>query len=97
MPRGDGTGPNGLGTMTGRGAGYCTGNDVAGYETAGYAAFGCGRGRGFRRQTFGGYQYAPRTAEKATDEKTVLNNQAEVLRKRLVILEQRLAALDGEE
>ncbi len=25
MPGGDGTGPNGLGPMTGRGAGFCTG------------------------------------------------------------------------
>ncbi|NLG67487.1 MAG: DUF5320 domain-containing protein, partial [Actinobacteria bacterium] len=25
MPRGDGTGPEGMGPMTGRGAGYCAG------------------------------------------------------------------------
>ena len=30
MPRGDGTGPNGDGPMTGRGAGYCTGSNVPG-------------------------------------------------------------------
>ena len=46
MPRGDGTGPAGLGPMTGRGAGYC-----AGYSTPGYAnpVPGRGRGRGFGR------------------------------------------------
>lgn len=32
MPGGDGTGPMGMGSMTGRGAGYC-----AGYDTPGYA------------------------------------------------------------
>ena len=31
MPGGDGTGPQGLGPMTGRGAGYCAGFDTPGY------------------------------------------------------------------
>jgi hypothetical protein len=31
MPRGDGTGPMGLGPMTGRAAGYCAGYPVPGY------------------------------------------------------------------
>ena len=42
MPRGDGTGPAGMGPMTGRAAGYC-----AGYETPGYMNPVGGRG-GFR-------------------------------------------------
>lgn len=56
MPRGDRTGPLGMGPMTGRAAGYC-----AGYEMPGYAnpvpgrgmgmgfgrGMGPGRGRGF--------------------------------------------------
>ena len=47
MPAGDGTGPRGMGPMTGRGAGYC-----AGYCAPGYAnpwpgrGFGMGWGRG---------------------------------------------------
>jgi hypothetical protein len=47
MPAGDGTGPRGMGPMTGRGAGYC-----AGYGAPGYAnpmpgrGFGMGWGRG---------------------------------------------------
>ena len=50
MPRGDGTGPAGMGSMTGRAAGYC-----AGYPTPGFmnpsggrfgGGFGWGRGRG---------------------------------------------------
>jgi hypothetical protein len=41
MPRGDRTGPEGLGPMTGRAAGFC-----AGYPTPGYMNPGWGRGRG---------------------------------------------------
>ena len=40
MPRGDGTGPNGQGAMTGRGMGYC-----AGYVNPGYGQ-GQGQGQG---------------------------------------------------
>ncbi len=50
MPAGDGTGPRGMGPLTGRGAGYC-----AGYDAPAYAGpmpgrgFGMGRGRGLAR------------------------------------------------
>lgn len=43
MPYGDRTGPRGRGSRTGRGAGYCTGNDMPGYMKPGP---GLGRGRG---------------------------------------------------
>lgn len=46
MPAGNGTGPNGMGPMTGRGAGYCAGNASPGYANPGYGA-GFGRGGGF--------------------------------------------------
>jgi len=57
MPRGDRTGPWGLGSMSGRGAGFC-----AGYGMPGYAnpipgrGFGMGFGRGLavRGRGFGG-------------------------------------------
>ena len=42
MPRGDGTGPAGMGPMTGRAAGYC-----AGYSVPGFANPVPGRGMGF--------------------------------------------------
>lgn len=57
MPRGDGTGPMGLGPMTGRAAGFCAGfstpgyaNPVAGrgYFGQGRAFYGRGGGRGWR-------------------------------------------------
>jgi len=44
MPRGDRTGPAGLGPMTGRAAGFCAGYSVPGYMNP---ARGWGRGRGF--------------------------------------------------
>ena len=49
MPGGDRTGPNGIGPMTGRAAGYCAGNSVPGYA-GGFrrGSFGRGGGRGFR-------------------------------------------------
>jgi hypothetical protein len=31
MPGGDRTGPRGMGPMTGKGAGYCTGYDIPGW------------------------------------------------------------------
>lgn len=56
MPRGNGTGPTGLGPMTGRGAGYCAGFGMPGYANMGPGCrmeMGWGRGwarggRGFR-------------------------------------------------
>jgi len=51
MPRGDGTGPAGLGPMTGRAAGYCAGYPVPGYmnPVPGGGFWGWGRGTGWRR------------------------------------------------
>ncbi len=51
MPAGDGTGPMGMGPMTGRGVGYC-----AGYAEPGFAnpIPGMGRGMGFRWGRGGG-------------------------------------------
>ena len=49
MPRGDRTGPAGFGPMTGRGAGYCTGNAVPGYASPYGRGWGGGGGRGWSR------------------------------------------------
>ena len=57
MPGGDGTGPVGMGPMTGRAAGFC-----AGYGTPGYTnpipgrgmGFGRGGGRGWRNRVYPG-------------------------------------------
>ena len=58
MPRGDGTGPGGMGPMTGRAAGYCAGYSVPGFMNpipgrgfwgrgGGFGGRGRGWGRGF--------------------------------------------------
>jgi hypothetical protein len=64
MPFGDGTGPQGMGPMTGWGAGYCTGYNRPGFAglTLGRRWFGFnryfgrgggrGRGRGLARSGF---------------------------------------------
>ncbi|MCD6434152.1 MAG: DUF5320 domain-containing protein [Candidatus Diapherotrites archaeon] len=51
MPAGDGTGPLGLGPMTGRAMGYCAGYSVPGYMNPGFGFYGrrFGRGLGFGR------------------------------------------------
>lgn len=54
MPGGNGTGPMGMGPMTGRGAGICAGNNVGGYATAG-ASLGMGMRRGFGGGFGGGF------------------------------------------
>ncbi len=64
MPRGNRTGPRGDGPMTGRGAGYCAGNDRPGFASSEYGrGFGrgmgqgrgmaYGRGRGFQGRGYG--------------------------------------------
>ena len=57
MPRGDGTGPWGQGSMTGRGAGFCGGFQMAGYANPvpgrGFGGGGRGGGGG-RARGFGG-------------------------------------------
>ena len=59
MPRGDGTGPGGMGPMTGRAAGYCAGlqtpgfaNPIPGRGYGGGGRGGGGFGRGRRNQFF---------------------------------------------
>ncbi len=56
MPGGDGTGPAGMGPMTGRAAGFCAGYGMPGYANPlpraglgrGFRGRGGGRGRGHR-------------------------------------------------
>ncbi len=61
MPGGDGSGPAGMGPMTGRGAGYCTGYSVAEFTSSmAGRGFGRGFGRGIRGgRGWGGYRGVP--------------------------------------
>ena len=107
MPRGDGTGPMGMGRMTGRGAGICAGFAALRYIDAGTGyGTGLGRGRGFRRMSyfagvpereplgFGAYSGAFKTP---ADEKEYLNNQAELLKNRMQQVEKRLKEINGDD
>jgi hypothetical protein len=52
MPRGDRTGPQGMGPMTGRGAGFCAGYPVPGFMNPGWGrgyGYGFGQGYGYGR------------------------------------------------
>ncbi len=49
MPRGDGTGPNGTGPMTGWGMGPCGGSTGRGFQGRGRGMGPCGGGFGFSR------------------------------------------------
>jgi hypothetical protein len=58
MPLGDGTGPTGMGPMTGRAAGYCAGYPVPGFMNPYGDRFGIGR---WNPYLSGGYQSLPYT------------------------------------
>ncbi|HAM63072.1 MAG TPA: hypothetical protein DCP62_05305 [Erysipelotrichaceae bacterium] len=81
MPRNDGTGPVGLGPMSGRGAGPCNTNR----QTANGLGRGLkmGRGRGFCRYVSGD-----------TNEKETLLQQKEWLNQRSTQIENRLNQID---
>ena len=100
MSRGDRTGPSGEGPTTGRGMGYCTGNDHPGYMNSfsnrggGYGrrfqggpGYGRGAGLGFR----GGYgNYNPGNISDVS-EKTLIENEIRILKDQLSALEDRLS------
>lgn len=108
MPKGNGTGPTGMGAMTGRGAGYCAGFTTPGYMNpqAGGRGRGCGlgrgagggfgRGAGFGRGLGGGFgRGAAAVAARAPEqERTVLRNQLAGLEQTVADLRQRLRELE---
>jgi len=111
MPRGDGTGPLGMGPMTGRGAGFCAGFGVPGFMNRGFGFFGRGRGggRGWRNMYYAtgltGWQRAARGASTATApaatptaeaEKHFLAAQVEMMQSQLDEFKKRLAELEAE-
>ena len=100
MPRGDRTGPSGEGPTTGRGMGYCTGNDHPGYMTQGTnwergygrrfrGGPGYGRGPGFGFGRGYGNFYHGGSAD--VSEKTLIENEIRILKDQLSALEDRLS------
>ncbi|MBN1640877.1 MAG: DUF5320 domain-containing protein [Anaerolineae bacterium] len=108
MPRGDRTGPAGMGPMTGRAAGYCAGYDVPGFQNPVGGRMGMGMrwgggwrggGRGgwrFWRQPFGPAYVPPAYAPPVTPEQEAgaLRTQAEWLGQQLETIRQRLSELE---
>ncbi|MBL7006448.1 MAG: DUF5320 domain-containing protein [Spirochaetia bacterium] len=107
MPRGDRRGPNGMGQMTGRGAGFCNGFSTPGYNNLGVTGgFARGAGRGFARRFMGAgymYGYAPFTAavpfagNTKEAEADYLENEITYLRDQLKVIEGRLAEMKAVE
>ena len=89
MPRGDGTGPMGMGPMSGRGAGFCAGFNMPGFANRGYGmGLGLGRRAGFRAAGAGGWRGMSTTV--ADDDKKTLRRQVDVMQSQLDALKKRL-------
>ncbi len=109
MPFGDGTGPMGMGPMTGRSTGYCAGSPRPGYMNPGC---GRGRGRGWRHWCYAtgmpgwmraghgmpafGMCVPPTYATPPTPETeaNMLKEQAEFLKQRLSEIQKRIDELE---
>ncbi len=99
MPGLDGTGPMGMGHMTGRGMGMCADPAAPIYMGGGY-----GRGRGYRRMyymtgmprwaRYGAWDYYPEVP--VADEKEALQKEASVLEQQLTRIRERINSLDNE-
>ena len=106
MPLGDGTGPAGMGPMTGRAAGYCAGYNMPGYMNpyGGRSGGGFGQGRGRwwgypYASNFRGMQYSPfpYAAPYSTEqEKEALQNQAKILEDQISEIRKRIEEIEKE-
>lgn len=87
MPRGDRTGPDGMGPMTGRGMGFCAGFDTPGFMNPCY-------GRGFRRRAGAMQvmpsQFQPQVVITEKQEKQYLEQELEALKQEMNEVEKRL-------
>ncbi len=108
MPGGDGTGPNGMGPMTGGGRGFCAVPVSAGGRPFAGRMFG-GRGRGYRHCFYAtglpGWMRLQRglpafgdfggTVSKE-DEVTMLKSQADFLKQQIEEVQRRIQAIEGQ-
>jgi hypothetical protein len=96
MPRGDRTGPLGMGERTGRAAGFCAGFDMPGYANQAPGR-GFGRGRGGGGSGRRNAPYAPPAASQNPDPeltRQLLKRQAEDLQSELEMVKKRLAEVE---
>lgn len=95
MPRGNRRGPNGLGPVTGRGAGFCAGSDEAGFVSA--PDMGYRPRHGYRSGPgFGGGQGRRRGPWWPGDEeaKSMMSAEIEAMEHRIASLRREIEALD---
>lgn len=111
MPRGDGSGPDCFGPMTGRALGYCAGHSSPGFTKGRGMGRGYGRGfgRGSRGARFRGRSvpirpmvyddsyYEPRYEYSQEEEIEDLKRYAEDLKKELENIESRVKELSEKE
>ncbi|NLN82646.1 MAG: DUF5320 domain-containing protein [Clostridiales bacterium] len=92
MPRRDGTGPEGMGVMTGRGTGFCSGYALSG--DAGWLGYGCRRG--FRGMAFPRWSQNGLAGNILTkqQEKELLSKKAEILDAQLEQIKKRIQNLE---
>lgn len=94
MPRGDRTGPDGAGPMTGRSLGYCAGYNEPGYTAGnnrrGFGR-GFGRGRGFVSGNGRGFGRNFNSGYPDVSEKTLLENEIRILKDQMASLEKKLS------
>jgi hypothetical protein len=102
MPRGNGTGPMGMGAQTGRGMGFCSGVNMPGQGQG----FGSGRGRGGRgyRNCFNAtglpgwarsFMYDDEIKLSPEKEKAMLVSQSEELKQQLEFVTKRLGEIES--
>ncbi len=102
MPRGDRTGPDGFGSRTGRGLGYCSGYNSPGFTRGtprggGFFGgrgrnFGQGRGFGFQRNLSPQTVYDPLTLTKE-EQKKILQEDKKELEEELKRIDDKLKEL----
>lgn len=83
MPRGDGIGPIGLGSMTGRGLGPCSGVNAMKNDTG----FGLGCRRGFGRGLSRSLSVSNNSSK---TQKELLQEQKDLLQSRLEVIDKQL-------
>jgi hypothetical protein len=106
MPRGDRTGPAGMGPMTGRAAGYCAGYAMPGYANPYGGRFGRGMGWGRGRWRWTAYPEAqwdspyipyPYAAPYSKEqERESLQNQLKAMEEQTAAMRERLDELESE-
>lgn len=89
-----------MGSMTGRGAGYCSGSGMPGYAHGGGfggGGFGFGGGRGRRNRFYAAAPQGRFAGQQAFDpatEKQALKNQVQTLQAQLEAIQKRLAEME---